>query len=73
MDKQTFIDNMTKRGYELRLIRNGNITATKGEDMVRFVPPANYIVHIDTPIVTAIVREGTTDAETFRIVDGLIA
>ena len=31
MDKQTFIDNMTERGYELRLIRNGNITATKGD------------------------------------------
>ena len=73
MDKQTFIDNMTERGYELRLIRNGNITATKGDDMVRFVPLANYIVHIDTPTVTAIVREGTTDAETFRIVDGLTA
>lgn len=38
MDKQTFIDSMTGRGYELRLIRNGNITATKGDDMVRFVP-----------------------------------
>lgn len=71
MDKQTFIDNMTRRGYELRLIRNGNITATNGEDMVRFVPLANYIVHIDTPTVTAIVREGTPDTETFRIIDAL--
>lgn len=30
MDKQTFIDDLTKRGYELRFIRNGNITATNG-------------------------------------------
>lgn len=73
MDKQTFIDNMTERGYEPRLIRNGNITATKGDATVRFVPLADYIVHIDTPAVTAIVREGTTDAETFRIIDGLTA
>ena len=73
MDKQTFIDDMTERGYELKPIRNGNITATKGDDMVRFVPLANYIVHIDTPTVTAIVREGTTDAEAFRIIDGLTA
>lgn len=73
MDKQTFIDNMTGRGYELRPIRNGNITATKGDDMVRFVPLANYIVRIDTPTVTAMVHEGTTDAETFRIIDGLTA
>lgn len=73
MDKQTFIANMTERGYELRLIRNGIITATKGDAMVRFAPLANYIAYIDTPTVTAIVREGTTDAETFRIVDGLTA
>lgn len=73
MDKQTFIDNMTERGYELRPIRNGNITATKGDDTVRFVPLANYIVHVDTPTVTAIVRDGTTDTETFRIIDALTA
>lgn len=73
MDKQTFIDNMTERGYELRLIRNGNITATKGDATVRFVPLADYIVHIDTPTVTAIVREGVTDTDTFRIVDELTA
>lgn len=53
MDRQTFVDNMTGRGYEPRLIRNGNITATKGDDMVRFVPPANHIVHIDTPTARA--------------------
>lgn len=64
MDKQTFIDNMKACGYELRFGRNGNITATKGDATVRFVPLANYIVHIDTP--TAIVREGTTDTKTFR-------
>ena len=73
MQRQTFIDDMTKRGYELKFIRNGNITATKGDDMVRFVPLANYIAHIDTPTVTAIVREGTTDTETFRIIDELTA
>ena len=26
MGKQTFIDNMTERGYELKYSRNGNIT-----------------------------------------------
>lgn len=73
MEKQTFVDNMTGRGCELRPIRNGNITATKGRDMVRFVPLADHIVHIDTPAVTAIVREGTTDTETFRMIDELTA
>lgn len=73
MEKQTFINNMTERGYELCFVRNGNITATKGENTVRFVPRANYIVYVDTTTVSAIVREGATDAEALRIVDGLTA
>lgn len=73
MDRQTFIDNMTERGYELRFGLNGNITATKGENTVRLVPLANYNVHIATPTVTAITRKDTTDDETLRIVDELTA
>lgn len=73
MDKQTFTGNMMERGYELRFGHNGNITATKGENTVRLVPLANYIVYINTPAVTAITREGATDAETFGIIDGLTA
>lgn len=73
MKRQTFINQMTARGYELYFVNNGNITATKGENTVRFVPLANYIVYVDTPTVTAIVHEGATDAETLRIVDGLTA
>lgn len=71
MKKQTFINQMTARGYELTYVSNGNITATKGDNTVRFVPLANYVVYLDTPTVTAIVRDGTSDAETLRIVDGL--
>lgn len=71
MEKQTFINQMTARGYELCFVRNGNITATKGENTVRFVPLANYIVYINTPTVTAIVREGVTDAETMNIIAAL--
>lgn len=73
MDKQTFTDNMTERGYELRFGHNGNITATKGENTVRLVPLANYVVYVNTPTVTAITREGATDAETLRVIDGLTA
>lgn len=73
MDKQTFTENMTARGYELTYVGNGDITATKGGDTVRFVPLANYVVHIDTPAVTAIVRDGASDDETLRMVDGLTA
>lgn len=73
MDKQTFIENMTARGYELETVSNGNITATKGDITVRLVPLANYIVYISTPTVTAITRKGATDDETLRIVDELTA
>jgi hypothetical protein len=73
MEKQTFVNQMKARGYELETVANGNITATKGDITVRFVPLANYVVYIDTPTVTAIVREGATDDETLRIVAGLTA
>lgn len=32
MRKQTFIDNMTERGYELRNVRNGNVIALTDEN-----------------------------------------
>lgn len=73
MEKQTFINQMTARGYELWFVNNGNVTATKGDITVRLVPLANYIVYVDTPTVSAIVRKDATDAETLRIVDGLTA
>lgn len=69
MQKQTFIDNMTERGYELKTSRNGNITATKGANTIRYVPLADYIVCVSTPTMTAITREGTTDEETLRMID----
>lgn len=68
MEKQTFINQMTARGFELETVGNGNINATRGDITVRLVPLANYIVYIDTPTATAIVRKGATDDETLRIV-----
>lgn len=71
MEKQTFINQMKARGYELCFVRNGNITATKGENTVRLVPLANYGVYINTPTVTAITRKDATDAETMNIIAAL--
>lgn len=73
MEGQTFIKNMTARGYELETVGNGNINATKGDITVRLVPLADYTVYINTPAVTAIIRKDATDDETLRIVDGLTA
>jgi hypothetical protein len=71
MQKQTFINQMKARGYELETVGNGNITATKGDITVRFVPLADYIAYIDTPAMTAIIRKDTTDAETMNIIAAL--
>lgn len=73
MERQTFINQMTARGYELETVGNGNITATKGGNTVRLVPLANYGVYVNTPTVTAITSKDATDDETLRIVDGLTA
>lgn len=73
MRKQTFIDNMTERGYELRNVRNGNMTARKGDIAIRWIKLANHGVYIDTPTVTAITDENATDEETMRIIDALTA
>lgn len=73
MRKETFIDNMTARGYELRTVRNGNVIARKGDTTVRWVTLANYGVYIDTPTVTALTDENATDDETLRILDTLTA
>ena len=62
MEKQTFVNQMKARGYE---------TATKGDITVRLVPLADYIVYIDTPAVTAIIRKDATDAETMNIIAAL--
>ena len=73
MNKQTFIENMTARGYELETVGNGNINATKGGITVRLVPLADYIVYIKTPAATAIIRNSASDDETLRIVNELTA
>ena len=69
MRKQTFIDNMTARGYELKTVRNGNVIARKGDITPRWAALANYGVHIATPTVTAPTKEDATDTETMRIID----
>lgn len=73
MEGQTFINQMTARGYELTFVSNGNITATKGDITVRLVPLADYLVYINTPTTTTIIRDSASDDETLRILDGLTA
>jgi hypothetical protein len=71
MQRQTFIDNMKTRGYDVIRTSNGNEKATKGYITVRLVPLASYGVYITTPTVTAITTKDATDTETLRIIDCL--
>lgn len=74
MEKQTFVNQMKARGYETTPPSpTGDVTATKGDITIRLVPLAYYVVHIDTPVVTAIVGKDATDVEALRILDGLTA
>lgn len=73
MDKQTFAGNMKACGYEPRFGHNGNITATKGDDTVRLVPPADHGASIGTPIPKAMTRKDATDTETLPPINPLTA
>lgn len=69
MQRQTFIDHMKERGYDITRKPNGTIKATKGGITVRWVPLADYGVYIKTSTVTAITAKDATDAETLHIID----
>lgn len=73
MQRTTFINQMTARGYEIKTVRNGNVIARKGDITLRWVALAGYGVYIATPTVTALTKEDATDAETMRIIDVLTA
>lgn len=51
-------------GYEPRFGRNGNITATKGDNTVRLIPPADHGAHIGTPSLKAMTGKDATDTGT---------
>lgn len=72
MQEQTFVNQMKARGYETTPPSpSGNVTATKGDITVRLIPLADYIVYVDTPVVSAIIRKDATDAETMNIIAAL--
>lgn len=58
MQRQTFIDHMKKRGYDI--IRTGNIKTTKENITIRLMPLASHGVH-----TTA---KNATDTETLQVI-----
>lgn len=73
MQKETFINQMKARGYDIETVRNCRVIARKGDITLRWVSLADYGVYISTPTVKAITDEGATDEETLRIIDVLTA
>lgn len=71
MQKETFINEMKARGYEIKTVRNGNVIARKGDITLRWAALANYGVYIATPTVTALTKEDASDAETLIIIAAL--
>lgn len=71
MQRQTFINEMEARGYETTTLPNGNVKAKKGDAILRFVPLANYSVHISTPTVNALTANSATDHEILHTIDAL--
>lgn len=59
-----FADDMKACGCGPRFGRDGDITATKGDDTVRPAPLADHGVYIGTPSPKAMTGKDATDTET---------
>ena len=72
MKKQTFIDNMTARGYETATLPTGNVTATKGETIVRWLHTDHEKIYVQTSGIKMLIKPKVLDTETFRLLDYLV-
>ena len=72
MKKQTFIDNMTARGYETATLPTGNVTATKGETIVRWLHTDHEKIYVQTSGIKMLIQPKVLDTETFRLLDYLV-
>lgn len=72
MRKQTFIDGMTARGYETATSPTGNVTATKAENIVRWLRTDHEKIYVETPGIKMLIPPNVLDKETFRLLDYLV-
>ena len=72
MEKQTFIDGMTARGYETATSPSGNVTATKGENIVRWLHTDHEKIYVETSGIKMLIPSNVLDTETFRLLDYLV-
>lgn len=69
MKKQTFIDNMTARGYEMATSLTGNVTAAKGDTIVRWLRTDHEKIYVETSGVKMLIPPKVLDTEAFRLLD----
>ena len=72
MKKQTFIDGMTARGYETAATLTGNVTATKGDTIVRWLRTDHEKIYVETSDIKMLIPPKVLDTETFRLLDYLV-
>ena len=72
MKKQTFIDNMTARGYETATLPTGNVEATKGDTIVRWLHTDHEKIYVQTSGIKMLIKPKVLDTETFRLLDYLV-
>lgn len=72
MKKQTFIDNMTARGYETATTLTGNVTATKGDTIVRWLRTDHEKIYVETSGIKMLIPPKVSDTETFKVLDYLV-
>lgn len=72
MKKQTFVENMTARGYETATSLTGNVTATKGDTIVRWLRTDHETIYVETSGIKMLIPPKVSDTETFRLLDHLV-
>lgn len=72
MQRQTFTDNMTARGYETATSLTGNVTAAKGDIIVRWLRTDHEKIYIETSGIKMLITPEVSDTETFQLLDYLV-
>lgn len=63
---------MAARGYETAISPTGNVTATKGETIVRWLRTDHEKTYVETSCINMLISPKVSDTETFRLLDHLV-
>lgn len=63
---------MTARGYETATSLAGNVTATKGDTIVRWLRTDHEKIYVETSGIKMLIPPKVSAVETFRLLDYLV-